>query len=78
MARFQLKSHYPFVDKRPKDPNQCRVVLQVMMFREKTVVWKKFLVSLAMFTDFTLKSMKSTHQTGQGLQQAPQCPSDPK
>lgn len=36
-------------------PNQSRVVLHIMMFREKTVVWKKFLVSLAMFTDFTLK-----------------------
>ena len=52
---FRLKSHCSFMDKRPKEANQNRVMLQIMMFREKTVVWKKLLVSLAMFAEFGLK-----------------------
>lgn len=45
----------PFMDKRPKEVNQSRTMIQMMMFREQMAVWKKCLVSLAMFTDFTLK-----------------------
>lgn len=50
-----LKSNGPFMDKMPKESNQSRIMLQIMMSGEQKAVWKKVLVSLAMFTDFTFK-----------------------
>ena len=38
---FCLESHSPCMDKRAKLANQSRIVLQKMMFREKTVVGEK-------------------------------------
>lgn len=62
---FRLKSHCPFMDKRPKETNHSRVVLQIMMFREKMAVWKKLLVSLAMFTDLHSRyAIDSSEWTG--------------
>lgn len=40
-----LKSNGPFMDKMPKESNQSRVVLQIMMSGEQKAVWKKVLVS---------------------------------